>query len=253
MPADTNAPQPSASKTAVVVGGSSGFGLGIVKALAGRGMRVIAVARDAVRLESVAREAGVEYFAGDATDDKTAARILQEYRPNLVVLCAGARPVLQPLQLQTWESFATNWETDTKASFVWLRNALVLPMKPGSHVVVVSSGAAIYGSVLSGGYAGAKRTQWFIAKYAALESERSKLDIRIQCLLPMLSPNGIGVPAIAAYADRAGVSTEEFAKRLGPPLTPAILGQAIVDMNENPTEWNQAAYQVNGAGLTAVS
>ena len=215
-------------------------------------MRVIAVARNAARLEAAAREAGVEHFAGDATDDNTAASVLKEYSPDLVVLCAGARPVLNPLQSQTWESFATNWEVDTKASFVWLRNALLLPMKPGSHVVVISSGAAIHGSALSGGYAGAKRTQWFIAKYAAVEADRNKLDIRIQCLLPMLSPNGIGVAAIAAYAERAGISPEEFTRRIGPPLTPAIVGQAIVDLNENPAQWNQAAYQVNGAGMTPV-
>jgi hypothetical protein len=46
--------------------------------------------------------------------------------------------------------------------------------------------------VLSGGYAGAKRTQWFIAKYAALEAERRKLGIHIHCLLPMLTAVGIG-------------------------------------------------------------
>jgi hypothetical protein len=103
--------------------------------------------------------------------------------------------------------------------------------------------------VLSGGYAGAKRTQWFMAVYAAQEAERSKLGLRIHCLLPMLSPNGIGLAAIAAYAERAGVTPDEFAKRFGPPLTPAILGQAVIDMHENPGEWNQLAYQLSGSGL----
>lgn len=239
--------------TAVVVGGSGGFGRGIVQALAAKTMRVVALARDAAHLEAVAREAGVEHMTGDATEETTAARILQEWRPDLVVLCAGARPLLRPLHLHTWETFALNWEVDTKATFVWLRNALLLPMKPGSHIIIVSSGAAIHGSVLSGGYAGAKRTQWFMAKYASLEAERNNLGLRIQCLLPMLSPNGMGLAAIAAYAERAGVPQEEFAKRLGPPLTPAIIGQAVVDLHYNPGQWNQLAYEIGGNGLTPVS
>jgi NAD(P)-dependent dehydrogenase (short-subunit alcohol dehydrogenase family) len=241
------------SKLAVVTGGSSGLGLGIVKALASKQMRVVALARNAPRLAAVAKDEGVEHIAGDAADEITAARILQELQPDLVVLCAGARPLLRPLHLHTWESFAQNWEVDTKATFVWLRNALLLPMKPGSHIVVVSSGAAIHGSVLSGGYAGAKRTQWFMAKYASLEVERSKLDIRIHCLLPMLSPNGMGHAAIAAYAAGAGVGADEFAKRFDPPLTPAIMGQAVIDLYESPAQWDQIAYQIGGAGLTPVS
>jgi NAD(P)-dependent dehydrogenase (short-subunit alcohol dehydrogenase family) len=240
-------------QTAVVVGGSGGFGRGIVQALAAKSMRVVAVARDAGRLEAVAKEAGVEYMTGDATEETTAAWILQERQPDLVVLCAGARPLLRPIHLHTWETFALNWEVDTKATFVWLRNALLLPMKPGSHIIIVSSAAAIHGSVLSGGYAGAKRTQWFMAKYALLEAERNKLGLRIQCLLPMLSPTGIGQAAINAYAERAGVSPAEFAKRFGKPLTPAIIGQAVVDMHYNPGQWNQVAYQIAGDGLTPVS
>ena len=239
--------------TAVVVGGSGGFGRGIVQALAAKTMRVVALARDAGRLEAVAKEAGVEYMTGDATEETTAAWILQERQPDLVVLCAGARPLLRPIHLHTWETFALNWEVDTKVTFVWLRNALLLPMKPGSHIIIVSSAAAIHGSVLSGGYAGAKRTQWFMAKYASLEAERNKLGLRIQCLLPMLSPTGIGQAAINAYAERAGVPPEEFAKRFGAPLTPAIIGQAVVDMHYNPGQWNQVAYQIAGNGLTPVS
>ena len=44
------------SKTAVVTGGSRGLGRGIVKALVARGVRVIALARDKVGLDSLARE-----------------------------------------------------------------------------------------------------------------------------------------------------------------------------------------------------
>jgi NAD(P)-dependent dehydrogenase (short-subunit alcohol dehydrogenase family) len=227
-------------QTAVVAGGTGGLGSGITEALRGRSMRVLTLGRTGADI------------IGDFADEITAARVLDDIQPDLVVLCAGARPLLRPLHLHTWETFSQNWEVDAKAAFVWLRNALLLPMKRGSHVIVVSSAAAIHGSVLSGGYAGAKRTQWFIAKYAAIEAERAKLGINIHCLLPMLSPNGIGRPAIDAYAARAGLAPDDFAKRFDPPLTPAIMGQAVVDLHENSAKWKQVAYQIDGRGLTAV-
>jgi hypothetical protein len=53
-----------------------------------------------------------------------------------------------------------------------------------------------------------------------------------------------------AYAARAGVGLSEFAKRFDPPLTPELMGQAVVDLYNDPAKWNQVAYQVDGRGLT---
>lgn len=244
----------ASSPAAVVIGGSRGLGRGVVEALVARRLRVFAMARDAVRLEATARELGAECLVGDAADETIAASTLQELRPDLVVLCAGASALLRPLHLHTWETFSLNWEVDARATFVWLRNALLLPLRPGSHIVIVSSMAAVRGSPLSGGYAGAKRMQWLMAQYAAEEVARLKLGIRIHCLLPMLNPStDLGRAAIAAYAERAGTTAEEFTKRLGPPLTPAIMGRAVAALWENPADWDQLAYQVGAEGLKPLS
>ena len=241
----------ASGKTAVVIGATGALGAGVVRALAADSMQVVAIARNAARLEALCQATGAKPIAADATDDAVAARVLREWQPDLLVMCAGASPVLAPLQSHTWETFSLNWEMDTKATFVWLRQALLLPMKPGGHIVVFSSGAAIQGSPLSGGYAGAKRTQWFLTKYAALEAEREKIDLRIQCVLPMLSRNGLGIPAMHAYAERAGIPLAEFAKRMGPPLTPEVAGQAILDLHQQPAKWNQVAYVLGGNGLSS--
>jgi 3-oxoacyl-[acyl-carrier protein] reductase len=243
------------SKTAVVTGGSRGLGRGVVEALAARGLRVVVLARNAAGLESLARDiAHVEPIAADAADETVAGRLLQERQPDLVVLCAGASALLRPLHLHSWETFSQNWEVDTKSTFVWLRNALLLPMRPGSHIVIVSSMAAVNGSPLSGSYAGAKRMQWLMADYAAQEAKRLKLDLHIRCLLPVLNPNtDLGRAAIAAYAERAGVSTAEFNRRLVPHLTPAIIGAAIVELYFNPARWDKLAYQIGGEGLKPLS
>jgi NAD(P)-dependent dehydrogenase (short-subunit alcohol dehydrogenase family) len=242
---------PKPSKTAVVTGGSRGLGRGVVQALVTHGMRVVAVARDGACLQALARElADVEPVVADAADEFVAVRLLQERQPDLVVLVAGASPLLRPLHHHSWETFSQNWEVDAKSTFVWLRNALLLPMRPGSHIVIVSSAAAINGSPLSGSYAGAKRMQWFMAEYALQEVGRLKLGLHIHCLLPTLNPNtDLGRAAIAAYAERAGVSTDEFAKRVAPHLTPAIMGEAVLELHANPARWDKLAYQIGGQGL----
>jgi NAD(P)-dependent dehydrogenase (short-subunit alcohol dehydrogenase family) len=128
-----------------------------------------------------------------------------------------------------------------------------LPLKPGSHVIVVSSGAALNGSPLSGGYASAKRAQWFIAEYAAKVSKDRNLGIRFSCVLPALNPNtDLGRAAVVAYAHAAGVEQTEFVKRFGPPLTPEIAGNAIADLHANPTRWTALAYTLSGAGLAPI-
>ena len=241
------------SETAIVTGGSRGLGRGIADALVARKMRVVILARDATRLQTVSSELGAEPIAADVADSMVSGRLLQELQPDLLVICAGASPLLRPFHLHTWETFAQNWETDTKATFAWLRDTLLLPMKSGAHVIVISSMAATHGSPLSGGYAGAKRMQWLIAEYAAEEAARLHLDIRFHCLLPTLNPNtNLGRATMAAYAQRAGVSMEDFAKRFSPSLTPTIIGQAVVDLHENQSRWNKLAYQVGGAGLVPV-
>jgi len=190
--------------TAIVTGASRGFGRGIAAALAGAGTRVVGVARGAAQLDALRGEfADFTAVTADAADPATARRLIDEYRPRTIVLCAGAAPQMSPLQEHTWESFSQNWNVDVAQAFHWIRYALQRPLAPGSTVVAVSSGAAINGSPLSGGYAGAKATVRFITGYAALESQRAGLGIEFVSVLPGLTPSTeLGAKAVAAYAKR---------------------------------------------------
>lgn len=239
---------------AVVVGGSRGLGRGAVEALANRGARVVVVGRDASSLTALAnRVKGVETVVGDAADERVAQRMVKA-SPDLVVLCAGAHPPLGTLHDLSWEQFQSNWHIDTKLAFVWAQAALRRPMKRGSHVVFVSSGAARQGSPASGGYAAAKRAQWFIASYAATEIARANLGITVHCVLPTLSPaTELGKAAVAKYARRANLPDAEIAKRFSPYLTPEIFGGAIVDLAAFPLERKDLAYQISGNGLAPIA
>jgi NAD(P)-dependent dehydrogenase (short-subunit alcohol dehydrogenase family) len=230
----------------IVTGASRGLGRGIAAALAAKGARVVGIARSKGDLVTI---------TGDAADEALAARVVREERPTRVVVCAGAAPVLNAFHEQTWEDFSTNWQVDTKSAFVWLKAILRDPLPQGSHVIVVSSGAALQGSPLSGGYAGAKRMQWLLADYAATEAKRAGLDLRVHALLPHLNPSTeLGRAAIAGYAARAGVSSvEEFQKRYLPYLTPEIMGAAVVDLFTRPADHAELAYRVTGKGLVSLT
>jgi NAD(P)-dependent dehydrogenase (short-subunit alcohol dehydrogenase family) len=236
----------------IVVGASRGLGRGIATAFADAGAAVIAVARTPPA--SGAANGAVRAEVADATDPAVAGRLLDRHRPAAVVLVAGASPQIRPLQEQTWETFSVNWQTDVRIAFHWLRAALLQPLAPGSRVVVISSGAAVAGSPLSGGYAGAKATQRFMTAYAQDESRRAGLDITFTAVLPRITPlTGLGRPAVEAYAARAGQSVEEYLEPMGPLVTPEIAGAAVVDLVMADADSVAPGYLLTGAGLEPLS
>src|ERR687891_2457141 len=194
-------------RTTVVVGASRGLGHGIASAFAEAGAPVVAVSRTATAFPEPANGAGtIQPEVADAADATVAGSLLDRYEPEAVILVAGATPHMRPLQQQTWETFSVNWETDVRIAFYWLREALLKPLRPGSRVVVFSSGAAVSpnGSPLSGGYAGAKATQRFMTGYARDEAEHAGLDITFTAVMPYFAPvTGVGRSAVQAYAAEA--------------------------------------------------
>lgn len=242
-------------KTAVVIGGSQGIGQGIVGALAGEGASVWALGRDTERLAQIKQTmAGVQTLVGDVTDPQMASQIVRATRPQILVLSAGATPVMAPLHQQSWEQFGRTWETDVHMTFSFGKEALLAPLPPGSVVVIISSGAAIGGSSLSGAYAGAKRTQWFLAHYLQEESDALQLGIRFVALLPkqIMNSTALGHTAAVAYAARQGISEQTFIERFGPPLTPADVGQGVVSLLTDQAYSNGVAFGISSQGLAAL-
>jgi NAD(P)-dependent dehydrogenase (short-subunit alcohol dehydrogenase family) len=240
--------------TAVVTGATLGFGWAVTVALHDAGADVVAVARNAEQLDRLRSELGgsLTTVAGDAADPVVAGSLVERYRPKTLVLNAGAAPLMRPIQHQTWQTFSRNWEVDVAQAFHWIREALLLPLDPGSTVIAMSSGAALFGSPLSGGYAGAKATVRFITGYAAEESVRAGLGIRFVSVLPKLTPaTDLGAMAAAAYARRAGVDVDQHVKQMGPTLEPEKVGRHIADLAAS-TDRQPGAYLLSPDGLKEI-
>ena len=240
-------------KNAVVTGGSRGLGLGLVEALVAHGARVTVVARDADALQAVRARLGVATISADVTDKSAAHRILAEVGPDILALNAGAKPRMGRLDQLSWADFAATWETDVKAGLYWLQAALNLPLKPGSRVLVGSSGAAENGSPMSGGYAGAKRMLWFMTKYANGVSAQKHLGIRFQAIVPqqIIGDTGVGDAGADAYARAMGVKREEFLARFGAPMPPREFGEKVVSVLDDPKYAEGVAFGLKGdTGVT---
>ena len=253
MTAPTPAPDES-DHTTIVVGASRGFGRGIATAFARAGRPVVAVARSRQPLLELAQQLPtVQPVVADAADPTVPGTLYDRFQPSDVIIVAGAAPLVRPLHHHTWETFSANWNTDVRIAFHWLREALLTPLRPGSRVIVVSSGAAINGSPLSGGYAGAKATQRFITAYAQEEARRSRLELSFTAVLPQLTAaTDLGLTAVRAYAARAGRTVDAHLALLGDPLTPEIAGAALLDLARVDSNGLAPAYRLTAAGTDAL-
>ena len=236
------------NERAVVTGGSSGLGLGVVEALVARGAKVVVVARDAQRLAEVESRLGVLGAVADVTDRARTAAVLQEFRPRVLVLNAGAKPPMGGLHEQTWADFSAPWNIDVQAGFHWIQEAIRLPLARGSRVLILSSGAAIAGSPQSGGYAGAKRMLWLMASYANTVSAELDLGVRFQAVVPqqMMAAGAIGRRGAEYYSKRKGVSPEQFLAGFGKPLSARAFGEYVASILTEAQYEEAPAFGIKG-------
>jgi NAD(P)-dependent dehydrogenase (short-subunit alcohol dehydrogenase family) len=224
---------------ALVIGAGSGVGKATASALTEAGAQVLATGSER-----------------DATDPEQVAALLAEADPDLVVVAAGTRPRMATIEEHSWESFSAPWNVDVKIAFEVGRAAMARPLRPGSTVLIVSSGAGLAGSPRSGGYAGAKRTQMFMAEYFQRAADARELGIRFVALAPrqLLAGTAIGEAAAAAYGGEAGESVEDYMKRRFPvPLDPAGVARAIVSIASGEEHPEATVLTVTAERLEVIS
>jgi NAD(P)-dependent dehydrogenase (short-subunit alcohol dehydrogenase family) len=228
-------------KRVVVTGGSQGLGLAMVETLVASGAKVTAMSRNRSNL-AAAEEVGASVIAGDATDATLMNSVVRDQTPDVLILNAGTRLPIKPIDQQSWDEFSIVWNTDVKAGLVGIQAALSTPMKPGGRILVMSSGASMVLAVpfikpenlsLSGGYVGAKRMLWFMAHSANTVSRDRGLGLHFQVLAPLQLIPGttLGHEVAAVCAEIEGISVDEHVmKRYGSVLRPAQVGEQVAEL-----------------------
>lgn len=243
------------AKNVTVVGGSRGIGRVIVEAAIGEGACVLAVARGREALAQLSREVPeTATLVCDATEEGAPAAVFAALQPDLLVVCAGAIPPTAPVQKQSWTEFSVNWEADVKASFLFCKAALLQPLASGALVILISSGAGLGGSPISGGYAGSKRMQMFLAAYSQQESARLGLRLRFLALVPAgIMPNtGVGDAAVAGYSRYLGIPASDFVGGRTNPPSPKDVARAVIGFADDHRTADGAAFVVTGSGVAPV-
>ncbi|TIU99994.1 MAG: SDR family oxidoreductase [Mesorhizobium sp.] len=239
----------------VVIGGSRGVGRSIVEAALGEGATVLAVARGTAALKELSREtSGVKTLAVDVTKETAPDAVFAALEPDVLVICAGALAPSAPVQEQSWEDFSANWEMDVKASFLFCKAALQGRLKPGSRVVLISSGAAFSGGPPnSGGYAGAKRMQVFLAGHSQKQSDRLGFDLRFMALSParIMPGTGVGDRGIDGISAYMGISPADFLASMTDMQTPADVARAAIALATGQAQGS--SFVVSGSGLAAAA
>lgn len=242
-------------KNVVVLASGEGVGREMIIAAQKAGAKTLAVARRPEPLAALAaNNPGVLTLAYDGSDESAPQRVFETLMPDVLAICGGSTPLSNSLQNHTWETFSRNWENDVHMSFNFAKAALLQPLKPGSTVVILSSGAALQGSPLSGGYAGSKRMQMFMAEYAQEESDRNKLGIRFISLIPryMMTETALGKNAADHYMRYRGVTMEQFLARFEHPQTPADVANAFVTLVTETPARDGTVFAVDGVGITEI-
>jgi NAD(P)-dependent dehydrogenase (short-subunit alcohol dehydrogenase family) len=244
-----------AGKTMVVIGGSRGVGRRIAESGARQGAQVLAVARHEAALRQLAQDVpGIKVLALDASQPNAPSEVFRALVPDILVVGGGAIPVTAPLMEQSWRDFTVNWESDVRIAFHFCKAALSRPLPAETSVILIASCAALAGSPLTGGYAGAKRTQMFIANYSQKESDRLGLGLQFVALAPGIIPETeFGKLAVDGYARYIGMSTNDFIRGMASPPSQSDVANAVIELAACSDQSKEKMFIVTGEGLERAS
>ena len=175
------------NKTVLVTGATSGIGLATAAMLAEEGARILAVSRDAARLEqAIGQWVNTSIHVAltlDARDEalvETAAKtIRQSYTPlHAAVLCAGQH-ALRPLQVVKSESINELLASNLTATLLFSKLFLRCAGPEGGSLVWLSSVAALIGNSAEAVYAASKGALMSACRSVAVEFAPRRIRVNV--------------------------------------------------------------------------
>ena len=202
-----------ANKIAVVTGGSSGIGSGIVKRFAANGARVISIDLNKPEYEI----ASVEHINCDLTDESSVSKLfaqISKANPQIDVLCANAGIV--PSWSRISETNFSDWkkviDINVNALFLTISHGAKLLKKGSGTIVVTGSINSIKGDPNIAAYVASKHAALGIIKSAALDLGRD--GIRVNGIAPGPIATKALISRIESRIKESGTSLENYLEKL---------------------------------------
>jgi NADP-dependent 3-hydroxy acid dehydrogenase YdfG len=175
-------------RIAVVTGASSGIGEATARTLAGQGFHVVAVARRADRIATLAQDIGGTAVAADVTDPAAVTELAEVCEGlagsvNVLVNNAGGAKGLAPVGDADLEHWRWMWETNVLGTLQVTRALLPKLIASGDGLVVTVTSIAAFEIYDGGaGYTSAKHAQ--SALHRTLRGELLGKPVRLTEIAP---------------------------------------------------------------------
>jgi NAD(P)-dependent dehydrogenase (short-subunit alcohol dehydrogenase family) len=207
------------AKHFLIVGGSSGIGLEIVKALHEKGNEVYVGSRTN---DQLAELAGVHHLPLDVTEDSLNLEGLPEVL-NGIVYCPGTIQ-LKPFQRLTIEDFMEDLQVNFLGAVKTIQACLarLRKSKTGASVVLFSTVAVKTGMPFHASVAGAKAAVEGLTRSLAAEFAPR---IRFNAIAPSLTDTPLAQNLLSSDEKRQGSADRHPLKRVGTPQE--IAGLAV--------------------------
>jgi NADP-dependent 3-hydroxy acid dehydrogenase YdfG len=188
----------------IVTGASSGIGAAIVRQLAAAGHDVVAVARRADRLATLATETGCRTASIDIRDGARIDALVAEVNPSVIVNNAGVAYGMAGLAASAEDDVRDAIETNVIAPLHLIRAAIPLMQEAGGgHIITIGSISGLY-PLVSALYGASKG-----AVHRAMQSLRVEvrgMGIRVSEIAPGRTETELYEAANLDPADRGRMS-----------------------------------------------
>lgn len=243
-------------KVALVTGGTSGIGRGIVQALSNEGARLIINGRDSEKGHKLMNElSGQAHFvAGDVKNAETNFQLVEEALAhygalNMMVLSAGQLGIgkIDTLAIEDWhDTMATNLH----AVFYLLKYGIPAMQKHGGgSIVIIGSIAAFHGFPNHPAYTASKGALPALVRQVALDYGP---EIRINLICPAQVKTPLLDSSVQAFENPTEILAQTAQrlplKRLG---TPEDIANAVLYLLSDTASWVTGSYFIIDGGFLA--